>query len=375
MISCAAVLCGQYIMYSIFLPFAALLLDLATAFVYLKNDFWWAGITTAVISILPLLVSAVLLYSGWTRLQQATILIGFLHSGSQLILQLTLLVRYWNQFRAVLFTYGSIDSPVYLIIIVCCLAGSLVLAKSARECHFICQDPERSLRVTASYFRASPFFLLHVAYRGIALGCTLALLPPWGWAVLLLLLVSANMALCLVWFRLPPTCSAISAFTSLLTPSIYPTIYPLSIATIAKFHIINSSLLTVLICVAATGAFLAVGPLPSCTPLDTPHFPGNSSSTPAPPPPECHAHWSLQFGFLPYIVLAGMFYSVTIITVMGVAKPMWLRLPATTCSTSSLGRKSDSAYSSLDKKVVLLSDESTALLNLDCLATGPETRI
>jgi hypothetical protein len=30
-------------MYSIFLPFAALLLDLATSFVYLKNDFWWAG--------------------------------------------------------------------------------------------------------------------------------------------------------------------------------------------------------------------------------------------------------------------------------------------------------------------------------------------
>jgi hypothetical protein len=31
-------------MYSVFLPFAALLLDLTTAFVYLKNDFWWAGV-------------------------------------------------------------------------------------------------------------------------------------------------------------------------------------------------------------------------------------------------------------------------------------------------------------------------------------------
>ena len=37
-------------MYSIFLPFAALLLDLANAFVYLKNDFWWAGNSTVRIS-------------------------------------------------------------------------------------------------------------------------------------------------------------------------------------------------------------------------------------------------------------------------------------------------------------------------------------
>jgi hypothetical protein len=37
---------------------------------FLKYFFNVAGISTAVISLLPLLVSAVLLYSGWTKLQQ-----------------------------------------------------------------------------------------------------------------------------------------------------------------------------------------------------------------------------------------------------------------------------------------------------------------
>jgi hypothetical protein len=59
---------------------------------------------------------------------------------------------------------------------------------------------------------------------------------------------------------------------------------------------------------------------------------------------------------------AGMFYAVTIIVVMGVAKPLWLQLPTTGCSASSLGRRrSDSAYSSLEKKAMLI---SSADLNL-----------
>ena len=58
-----------------------------------------------------------------------------------------------------------------------------------------------------------------------------------------------------------------------------------------------------------------------------------------------------------------MFYSVTIIVVMGVARPLWLRLPTPTgCSASSLGRsKSDSAYSSLEKKAMLTAEGSLNL--------------
>jgi hypothetical protein len=38
-----------------------------------------------------------------------------------------------------------------------------------------------------------------------------------------------------------------------------------------------------------------------------------------------------------------MFYAVTIIVVMGVAKPLWLELPTTGCSASSLLRSIDIA--------------------------------
>jgi hypothetical protein len=68
--------------------------------------------------------------------------------------------------------------------------------------------------------------------------------------------------------------------------------------------------------------------------------------------------------------IGGMFYAVTVIVVMGVAKPEWLRLPARpTSSASSLGRrKSDSAYSSLDKKIVVASDGEMEPFTL---GTGP----
>ncbi|XP_023342765.1 uncharacterized protein LOC111712402 [Eurytemora carolleeae] len=157
-------------MYSIFLPFASLIMDLVTAYVYLKNEFWFSGISTALIALLPLVTSTALLYTGCARIQQATILLGFMHAGPQIILQTTILVKYWNHFQGVLISYGSIDSPQSTIIVLTCLCGSLVLAKSARECHFLCQAPSKPLRVTASYFRASPFFLFHIIFRGISLG-------------------------------------------------------------------------------------------------------------------------------------------------------------------------------------------------------------
>jgi hypothetical protein len=57
-----------------------------------------------------------------------------------------------------------------------------------------------------------------------------------------------------------------------------------------------------------------------------------------------------------------MFYSVTVIVVMGVAQPLWLRLPVRG-SASSLARKSDSAYSSLEKKMIL-SQEPAAIFDI-----------
>jgi hypothetical protein len=44
---------------------------------------------------------------------------------------------------------------------------------------------------------------------------------------MLLLVVAANLALCQLVFHLPAACSAVSSFTSVLTPSIYPTSSPL----------------------------------------------------------------------------------------------------------------------------------------------------
>ena len=57
-------------MYSIFLPFAAVVVDLSVAFIYFKHDWWLGGGTTALIALIPLFMVAFLLYSGWTRLKQ-----------------------------------------------------------------------------------------------------------------------------------------------------------------------------------------------------------------------------------------------------------------------------------------------------------------
>ena len=44
-------------------------------------------------------------------LLQATIFIGFLQSGCQLLLQTTLLIRFWDNFNGVLIQYGTLLSP------------------------------------------------------------------------------------------------------------------------------------------------------------------------------------------------------------------------------------------------------------------------
>ena len=90
-------------MYSIFLPFAAIVIDLCVAYIYFKvydhqyvqclllggifttsllislnltkhliyqHDWWVGGITTSLIALVPLLIIATFLSCGWSRLKQ-----------------------------------------------------------------------------------------------------------------------------------------------------------------------------------------------------------------------------------------------------------------------------------------------------------------
>merc|ERR550517_1853908 len=154
-------------MYSIFLPFAAVVVDLCVAYIYFKHNWWLGGGTTALIALIPLFIIAFLLYSGWSRLKQATVFLGFLHSGTQLLFQVTLLLKHWNEFGDLIIEFGTMKSPQYSIVMVSCIFSSLVVAKSARECHFLCQAPQKN-HVAASHFRATPFFLLHTSFRWIS---------------------------------------------------------------------------------------------------------------------------------------------------------------------------------------------------------------
>ena len=56
-------------MYSVFLPFGAVVIDLLLVLMYFKHDLWLLGGTTALFALFPLLVTAFLLYSKWTKLK------------------------------------------------------------------------------------------------------------------------------------------------------------------------------------------------------------------------------------------------------------------------------------------------------------------
>ena len=78
---------------------------------------------------------------------------GILHSGTQLLFQVTLLFKHWGEFGDVIINYGTLGTPqckwcescrwLFLfpgsIVVISVIASSLVVAKSARECHFLCQ--------------------------------------------------------------------------------------------------------------------------------------------------------------------------------------------------------------------------------------------
>ena len=78
MLECQCGLLGLHTaasMYSVFLPFGAVVIDLFLVFMYFKHDFWLLGGATAIFALFPLLVTTFLLYSKWTRLKLVSLLL------------------------------------------------------------------------------------------------------------------------------------------------------------------------------------------------------------------------------------------------------------------------------------------------------------
>jgi len=324
-------------MYSVFLPFGAVVIDLFLVFMYFKHDFWLLGGATAIFALFPLLVTTFLLYSKWTRLKLATIFIGFLQSGCQLLLQTTLLIRFWDNFNGVLIQYGTLLSPQYSIILVSCIFSSLVVAKSARECHFLSQDPDRQLHVRLSHFRATPFFLLHTSYRAVSLGLVAAFLPVWAWILIIASLLLTNFVLTVKIFALPKLYSGMTAMTAILTPSLYPTETATHISILAKFHILNSISVSGVIVIAAiiSNTFTmdslvwgATEPLISLTSAaDNATLAAASRNTTAALAAAARTPVLLTYGVLPPVIVASILYIFIIVIIMGILRPGFLELP------------------------------------------------
>jgi len=374
-------------MYSIFLPFGAVVVDLCNVFVYFKYDFWLLGGATALFALFPLFVAAFLLYSRWTRLKQATIFIGFLQSGAQLLFQTTLLIRFWDEFNGVLIQYGTLKSPQYTIILVSCVFASLVVAKSARECHFLSQDPNRDLHYRLSHFRATPFFLLHTSYRAVSLGLVAAFLPVWAWCIIIAVLMITNFIIAYKICDLSGLFASMTSFTAILTPSLYPTDTAVHISLLARFHIINSVSTTAVIVIAAfttnsftqddlvwtekpAGTVLAnssdysfqtimntslsdIQPqLNISLPLSCPPIP---STTPI----------LLTYGVLPPILVASLAYIFVVVVVMGLIRPAFLELPPSQYSSRQDSLKKFPSIEESDKCSIIEEREEEVPLDKD----------
>lgn len=369
-------------MYSVFLPFGAVVIDLFLVFMYFKHDFWLLGGATAIFALFPLLVTTFLLYSKWTKLKLATIFIGFLQSGCQLLLQTTLLIRFWDNFNGVLIQYGTLLSPQYSIILVSCIFSSLVVAKSARECHFLSQDPDRQLHVRLSHFRATPFFLLHTSYRAVSIGLVAAFLPVWAWILIMLSLLVTNFIITLQVFSQSKLNSCMTSMTAILTPSLYPTETATHITILAKFHIINSITVSGVIVIAAiiSNSFTMdslvwnpVSPLISFNSSDfntTLTMSDDDLSTSAPLTPVL-----LTYGVLPPVIIASLVYVLIIVLIMGVIRPGFLELPPSQYSSRRATLSNDKGPSlgeEAEERLPVLVEEEREPVKNGFLANGIE---
>jgi len=276
-----------------------------------------------------------------------------------------------------LVSFGTLYSPQWVIIVISCISSTLVLAKSTRECHFLCQAPSRPPLLTASFFRAGLFFGIHAAYRGLALATVLAYLPLWGCGIIFLLFLITNFLVALLVFKFPYYRASLTSFTALITPSVYPISTPTPFETLNRFHIINTATTTSLIFILCLfTAFLSnadyVWPLKggafSCLPA---HFFQNKTSevlglkvlpqniSQEAPGPTCGNNedplWKLRHVALPMMAVGGLLYVVIIVIVMGIIKPSWIKSPYLVSPTASTQTAKDSAY---DSSNALVSDLS-----------------
>ena len=71
-------------MYSVFLPFGAIVVDLCLVFFYFKFDKWLLGGATAIFALFPLFVAAFLLYRNQTRTSMSVRPLKCFHSVNRM---------------------------------------------------------------------------------------------------------------------------------------------------------------------------------------------------------------------------------------------------------------------------------------------------
>ena len=166
------------------------------------------------------------------------------------------------------------------------------------------QDPDRELHVRLSHFRATPFFLLHTSYRAVCLGLVAAFLPVWAWIIILSSLLIINFLLTSQIFNMSRLHSLMTALTAILTPSLYPTDAATNISVIAKFHILNSALVSAVIVMAAAATTgVSEDNLTTLSPV------------------------LRSYGVWPPVIVASVVYLILIILIMGFIRPGFLELP------------------------------------------------
>ena len=197
--------------------------------------------------------------------------------------------------------------------------------------------------MSASHFRATPFFLLHISFRAIGLGLVGAFLPIPAWYLILAILLLLNFVISFKIFHLPLLISSLTSFTSVLTPSLYPSDTSFHIAFIANFHIVNSVTTTAIIILGALVNSLTVdmqyewsrwysnSTLPSSSSSMAPSLPpclaSSSDCSLLAPPALPHLPDIFKLGILPPLLLTGVLYSLAVILTMGIIRPGFLELP------------------------------------------------
>ena len=151
------------------------------------------------------------------------------------------------------------------------------------------------------------------------------------------LFLGVNFLVNLKVFFFPPLISVLTAFTAVLTPSIYPTDTPVHITVVANFHIVNSVTTTAIIALCALVQSLSVDLRYewnkwSLSSTNSTHL---ATATCLPSSPDCSTPSAsfpplpplLALGILPPLLLLGVFYILMVVLVMGLIRPGFLQLP------------------------------------------------